>query len=317
MRSATWAAIAVCLLSGRAAARDVFVDNVGGDDKNTGLHARGASDLTGPVRTIAKALRLAEAGDRVVLAKNEEPYHECVSMVGARHSGSAPMLPFILEGNGATLDGSSPIPQDGWTHYRDDIFCFRPPTLTQAVLFFQGRSISPLPLPRSTAFPPRLEPMQWCSLEGAIYFAVGRHYLPRDYKLSYAELPTGITLYRVRQVVIRNLTIKGYQADGVSAAAEARDVVLENVACTANGQRGVCVGGAAQVALDACKLFGNGQSQLMTCANSETHLLSCSLSDATAPGWVNQGGRVYSATKRIENGRIENGRIEDGMKEVK
>ncbi len=219
MRSAIWAGFVVCLLAGRAAARDIYVDNVAGDDKNTGLHARGVNDATGPVRTIAKALRLAEAGDRVMLAKNDEPYRECVSLVGSRNSGSAPLIPFIFDGNGATLDGSAPIPRDGWTHYRGDIFCFRPRTLTQGVLFFQGRAIAPLPLARGTAFPPRLEPMQWCALEGAIYFAVDRTKLPHDYRLSYAELPTGISLYRVRQVVIRNLTIKGFQADGVSAAA--------------------------------------------------------------------------------------------------
>jgi hypothetical protein len=305
MRSAYWAAFVVCLLAGRAAARDIFVDNIAGDDRNTGLHARGVSDLTGPVRTIAKALRLSEAGDRVSLAKNDEPYHECVSLLGTRHSSFAQMMPFVIEGNGATLDGSSPIPRDGWTHYRGDIFSFRPKTLTQAVLFAQGRAIAPLPLAQGTAFPPRLEAGQWCALEGAIYFAVDRQKLPPDYRLSYAELPTGISLYRVQQVLIRNLTIKGYQADGVSAAAGAREVVLRNVTCTANGQRGVCVGGAAQVTLDGCKLFGNGESQLMTSANSETHLSSSELSGDTAPGWADQGGRVYLGAKRISGGMKE------------
>ena len=304
MRSAAWVAIVVCLLAGRAAARDIYVDNIAGDDKNTGLHARGVNDTTGPVRTIAKALRLAP-GDCVALAKNEEPYHECVSLVGSRNSGAAPLIPFILDGNGATLDGSAPIPRDAWTHYRGDIFSFRPKTLTQGVLFFQGRAIAPLPLARGTAYPPRLEPMQWCVLEGAIYFAVDRTKLPPDYRLSYAELPAGVSLYRVRQVLIRNLTIKGFQADGVSAAAGARDVVLQNITCTANGQSGVCVGGAAQVVLDACKLFGNGESQLMTAANSETHLLSTELSGDTAPGWADQGGRIYLGTRRVSGGMKE------------
>ena len=272
-----WVAIVVCLLAGNAAARDIYVDNLAGNDKNTGLHARGVNDTTGPVRTIAKALRLAEAGDRVMLAKNDEPYRECVSLVGSRNSGSAPLIPFIFDGNGSTLDGSAPIRATAGLTIATTSSASAP-ALTAAVLFFQGRSIAPLPLARGTAFPPRLEPMQWCALDGAIYFAVERTKLPYDYKLSYAELPTGVSLFRVRQVLIRNLTIKGFQADGVSAAAGARDVVLENVTCTANGQRGVWVGGAAQVALDGCKLFGNGESQLMTAANSETHLLSsCAL----------------------------------------
>ena len=49
-------------------------------------NAKSQGDTTGPVRTIAKALRLAQAGDRIELAKSEQPYRECVSLVGTRHS---------------------------------------------------------------------------------------------------------------------------------------------------------------------------------------------------------------------------------------
>jgi hypothetical protein len=303
MRKACWVVIASCLLVGKAAARDIFVDNGSGDDKNNGRHAQGHGDMGGPVRTIAKALRLARAGDRVVLANSRQPYHECVALVGTRHSGAARLIPFIFDGNGATLDGSVPIPADGWTFFRDNIFRFRPRQLIRPVLFLNGRSIPPLPLPQATAIPPRLQPLQWCAIEGAIYFAVKGSRLPPDYKLSYAELPTGITLYQVDQVVIRNLTIRGFQADGVAAAVGARNVVLDNVTCTANGQSGVCVGGGAQVEIDSCKLAGNGQSQLLTLANSETRLSASELADDTARGWVDQGGRVYLGSVQVEGGK--------------
>ena len=301
MRSVCWVAIVSCLLVGKAAARDIFVDNAGGNDKNNGRHAQNQGDTASPVRTIAKALRLARAGDRIVLAKSGQPYRECVALVGTRHSGAARLLPFILDGNGATLDGSAPIPAGGWTHFRDNIFRFRPKTLIQPVLFLNGRPISRVPLPQATAYPPRLEPLHWCAIEGAIYFAVQSSKLPPDYNLSYAELPTGITLYQVDQVVIRNLWIRGFQADGVAAAA-ARNVVLHNVACTANGQSGVCVQGGSQVEIESCKLLGNGQSQLLTLPNSETQLLASQLLNDTARGWVDQGGRVYLGSKRIEGG---------------
>ena len=130
--------------------------------------------------------------------------------------------------------------------------------MIQPVLFLDGRAIQPRPLPQATAYPPKLEPLEWCAIEGAIYFAVEAGRLPPDYKLSYAQLPTGITLYQVDQVVIRNLTIRGFQADGVAAAVGARNVVLDNVTCTANGQSGVCVRGGAQVTIESCKLAGNG-----------------------------------------------------------
>jgi hypothetical protein len=116
-------------------------------------------------------------------------------------------------------------------------------------------------------------------------------------------MPTGITLYQVDQVVIRNLTVRGFRADGVAAAAGARNVVLDNVTCTANGQNGVSVGGGAQVEIESCKLAGNGRSQLLTLANSETHLLASELAGDTARGWVDEGGRTYLGSVRITGGR--------------
>jgi hypothetical protein len=303
MRKLRWMAVLCCLLIRPAAARDIFVDNTSGDDKNTGLNAKSQGDTTGPVHSIAKALRLATAGDRVVLNKSDRPYHECISLVGGRHSGAGRLLPFILDGNGAMLDGSAPIPADGWTHYRDNIFRFRPKTLIRPVLFYGGHAIQPRPLAQSAASPPKLAPMEWCAIEGAIYFAVELSKLPPDYKLSYAELPTGITLYQVDHVLIRNLTIQGFQADGIAAAVGARNVVLDNVTCTSNGQYGVCVLGGAEVEIEACKLAGNGLGQLSTRANSETHLLASELANDTAPGWIDAGGRVFLGPQRIAGGK--------------
>jgi hypothetical protein len=230
-----------------------------------------------------------------------------VALVGVRHSGAGTQLPFIVEGNGATLDGSVPIPADQWTFVRDNIFRFRPKSLVEPVLFFDGRSIRPRPLSRTVEVPPKLEPLEWCAIEGAIYFAVGPDKLPADYKLSYAELPTGITLYQVRQVVIRNLTIQGFRVDGVAAAVGARDIVLDHVTCTANGQCGVSVRGGAQVEIESCLLQGNGGaaaggSQLLTLPDSQTMLLASDLANDTAPGWVGSG-RVYLGSKPIEGGR--------------
>ena len=208
----------------------------------------------------------------------------------------------MIDGNGAVLDGSA-IPDDDWTFYRDNIFCFRPPELSHAVLFFHGRSLSPLPLSQSTAYPPRLALRPMVRVEGAIYFAVDQGKLPHDYQFSYAAMQTGITFYQVQGVVIRNLTIQGFQADGVSAAVGSREVLLENVTCMANGQSGVCVRGGAQVAIDACKLFGNGECQLLTLPHGETHIFASELTNDTARGWLDQGGRTYLGSNRIEGGK--------------
>lgn len=301
MRTVAGVCIICCSLVGSLAARDIFVNNVAGDDKNRGSAAAPRGDSASPVRTIAKALRLARGGDRIVLADAGQSYRESISLVGSRHSG-VPAIPFILDGGGATLDGSVPIPAESWTHYRDNLFRFRPTTLDGAVLFLDNRAIDPLPLESKTAFPPRLDPGQWCVLEGSIYFAVEKSKLPGDYKLSYAAQPTGITLYHVDHVIVRNLTIQGFQVDGIAAADSAHNVVLNNATCKANGRAGVSVRGGAQVEIDGCKLSGNGLGQLMTFANSQTHLFKSDLANDTARAWVDRGGRVYLGTKLVEGG---------------
>ena len=58
-----------------ALAIDLFVDNLAGDDRNNGQTATTGARGHGPVRTIGKSLRLARAGDRIVINPNGgEPY---------------------------------------------------------------------------------------------------------------------------------------------------------------------------------------------------------------------------------------------------
>ena len=101
-------ALSVCLviaLAHSAPARDIYVNNLAGDDRSSGDGPNNAIGLGGPVRTIAKATRIAGPGDRIVLAATEQPYRESVSLVGLRLSAS-PVSPLLLAGNGAILDGS-------------------------------------------------------------------------------------------------------------------------------------------------------------------------------------------------------------------
>jgi hypothetical protein len=62
------------------------------------------------------------------------------------------------------------------------------------------------------------------------------------------------------------------------------------------------VGGASLLDIDHTLLSDNGQAQLLTLPYSETHLRDSRLLWHTAPGWVDQGGRVYLDGKRIEGG---------------
>src|SRR3990172_3435458 len=134
---ATWLVLTL-LAAPMASGRDIHVNNLDGDDSFTGRRAGNLSDWSGPVRSIARALELAVQGDRIVLANSGEPYRESISLAGSRHSGDV-LRPLVIEGNGAILDGSAPVPAEAWEHYRGPVFRFRPPGLAHQQLFLGDR----------------------------------------------------------------------------------------------------------------------------------------------------------------------------------
>src|SRR5690606_7131115 len=67
---------------------ELFVNNLAGDDRYNGSAAEFISQGIGPFRTIRRAMRAAQPGDRIILAANDEPYRESISLNGRRHSGT-------------------------------------------------------------------------------------------------------------------------------------------------------------------------------------------------------------------------------------
>jgi hypothetical protein len=303
-RRLLWTATAVLLLAARAAARDIYVDNLGGDDRFTGRHVRSTPDLTGPVRTIGKALRLAQSGDRIVLADTGVPYRESIALAGSRHSGSA-VGPFVIQGNGAILDGSAPVPPTAWRHYEGAVFRFRPPAAGYQQLFLDDRPLERVPVPAAAQRPPKLEPLQWCFVGGEIYFCVEPARLPDEYDLSYTHHQTGVTLYHVENVAIVDLVVQGFRIDGIHAANSARRVYLAGVTCRGNGRSGIAVGGASSVEIEVSLLGNNGAAQLLTLPHSQTQIRNSLLLSHGAPAWVDRGGRLWLDDERIEGGREE------------
>jgi hypothetical protein len=233
--------LTVLLLCSPAVGREVVVDNVNGDDRFNGQPSRDHGGMAGPVRTLAKALRLAGPSDTIVLVKNDVPYRGGFSLTGSSHSGT-PQEPFTIRGNGAILDGTAAAPAEKWESYKGAIFRLRGRPMGYSQLFIDGRPAVRVFAARSAKTPPELQPRQWCSVKGRIYFCVDKTKLPGDYKLSYAHEPTGITLFHVEFVHIDALTVQGFQVDGISLYNSAREVTLSNVTCRGNGRSGVAVG---------------------------------------------------------------------------
>jgi hypothetical protein len=299
-------ALAPFLSASTATARDIYVNNLDGDDRFTGQYPQRMSDVTGPVRTIQRALRLATQGDRIVLENTGQPYRESISLVGSRLSGYS-FRPLVIEGNGAILDGSASVPPGAWEHYRGNVFRFRPPRLAYQQLFYSDRPLARVDADPEADEPPELAPLQWCLHKGHIYFSTKheRTDRPEDYYLTYACKQTGITLFHVDRVAIVDLTVQGFQLDGISLHNSARGVIVAGVTCRGNGRSGITVAGASQARISACLIGDNGSAQLLTLPCSETQIRDTALLSNTAPGWVDRGGRVYVEGKEVSGGLEE------------
>ena len=284
----------LCVLLGLAtaplAARDIHVNNQGGNDLFDGSRPTTQFGTGGPTRSIAKALRLARAGDRVVVANTGEPYREMLSLSGSRHSGSV-LGPFVVDGGGATLDGSASIVAEDWRFVEGDIFAFRPARLGFQQLFVDGRQAVRHPARRGDLRLPVLEPLEWCYRDARMYFRVEAGRLPEHYALACCALQTGITLYHVDDVVVRNFVIQGFAVDGLCAGRRPRRATGGHHRA---GQRPQRHHGGRRLARRIERLPVRRQRRRAVPLRSaaRAQLTGCELKDDTAAPLAIEGGRV-------------------------
>ena len=291
MRSYLFASVLLLIGSSSALAVDIFVDNLLGDDRRGGASATVASEGIGPCRTIAKALRIAQPGDRIVLANTGQPYREGITLQGPRHSGSE-RFPTTIVGSGATLDGSFSLADAVWEFAGNNTFRTRP-----AHMSFQQLFLDDQPLPRRQPPPgqfPALQPREWCLHSGWIYFRVEQAKLPESYNLSCCREQVGITLYNVHDVVIQDLNVRGFWLDGVNCHDNVRDAVFARLTAQDNGRSGFSIGGTSHVRIDSCTATGNGAAQLRTEGYCTVEMHANELNSAAAPALVTEGRKVIN-----------------------
>lgn len=283
------AALLLACTTTSLAARDIFVDNVHGDDRKGGQSPDSQGVVGGPCRSIAKALRIAKAGDRIVLANHGVPYRECISVQAGSHSGDA-NFPFQIQGNGATLDGTMSLADAQWEAVGDYLFRTRPARMSYNQLFLDDQ-----PLVRQRASGGNLatlKPLEWFLANGWLYFRCEKDRLPQSYNLSCCVHQVGITLYDVHDVIVENLTIRGFFLDGVNAHDTTTRTDLIGLTCKDNGRSGISVGGASRVRIDSCNASGNGAAQVRTEAFAIVQIVESMLDPASVPAIVKDGGRV-------------------------
>lgn len=290
MRTNLIAAVIFAACTSCLHARDIFVNNIGGDDRQNGAAPDARAQGAGPCRTIARALREAKKGDRIIIANTGQPYREALTLSGGRHSGREGN-PFRIVGNGAILEGAEPVPQDVWEYVGNNVFRFRPQRMSYQLLYLDGVPPTQIPVVRGKPIP-KLKPLQWYYLDRHVYFCVKQGKLPQSYDLTHSCLPVGITLYGVRHVEISDLTIQGFQLDGINAIDNVSDATIVGVTARGNARSGVSVGGASRVRIEASLIGNNGAAQVRTEGFSRTEIANCDLIENTAPKIVKEGGRV-------------------------
>ncbi|MEZ6107268.1 MAG: hypothetical protein R3B96_14390 [Pirellulaceae bacterium] len=104
-------------------ARDFYVNNLIGDDRHDGGTPELVSDRVGPMRSITRALKAAQPGDRIIVTNTGRAYRECLTLQGRRH-GSDGSRNFQIIGNGSVIDGRVPVDAQAWRHDFGEVFSF-------------------------------------------------------------------------------------------------------------------------------------------------------------------------------------------------
>jgi hypothetical protein len=287
----------VLLAAQSGAARDIFVNNLSGDDTFSGSEPVSAGERSGPVRTLSKALRLARPGSRILLAATTEPYRETVTLQGGFHSGVHGDAPLVIDGQGAILDGSAPIPSFAWESVKQDLFRARCVIKSHQVVFLSGNPAERLVARSTSRSAPILSAGQYLLNDGYLYFRVDSGKIPDSYEPSWAGLTTGLTLYDVHDVIVKNLVVQGFAYDGVNAHDNVRQVRLENVTCRDNGRSGITIAGASRVMLDRCVAERNHVAQLRVEPFAAAELRDCRFDLKTAPAMEREGAIYESGVK--------------------
>lgn len=267
---------AVLCLPRALSAGTIYVDSRLGNDRRDGSAPNTISEMSGPVRTMQRAVQLARHGDTISIANNGAPYYGSFSLVGERYSGSE-VYPFVIEGNGAVLSGAKWISPDSWRPVASDLWRITPIRKGHYQLILGGEALPEVAVPRGAEALPLLAPGEWCVWRGAIYLQTERNERPADMDLALADEEVGLTLLDAHDVVVRNVVLEHYRLDGVNAHDRCRNVLLENVVCRQNGRSGLTVAGTSELGAVGCRLEQNRLHSLLIEEKGAAALEECVL----------------------------------------
>lgn len=280
MKSALSLAVAAVLLSTATPSNAAvfYVNNRTGVDRNDGLVGAPLNVLTGPVKSISRALELAKSGDTIVVANTGVPYYDNLSFQGEKHSGHA-SRPFQIIGNGATLTGAMIIPVGAWQETAMDVWKVAPFRKGHFQLVRDGKAlveVRPEAGNEWTAVP-EMQENEWCVWHGAIYYKSERLVPPSTLNMSIARRSCGITVFAAHDIVISDLTIQHFRLDGVNLHDLAANVQLNNLTLRENGRAGIAIGGSSTAQVNGASIERNRDYSVLIQEAAAVSLNDCIL----------------------------------------
>lgn len=211
-----------------APARDYYVDNVKGRDREPGTDAAHA------VATFSRAVALLAPGDTLHVANNGQPYHEVLRFVG---KSGTPAQPIVVEGGDAVITGLEPTALADWTPG---------PEGTLRYTFTHGK-LAP------NCCPVLLADGQYVPVQREAGALAPGHYAWADGILTYrpaGAAPTalavsardcGVVVRDSSHLIIRHLISEGHWNDGFNCHGDCQDLLCEYVEARYNGDDGFSV----------------------------------------------------------------------------
>ena len=254
----------------------LYVNNRLGENRFDGVSQRPNGD-SGPVRTISKALKLANLGDTIIIANTGEPYYESLMLNGQRHSGTK-TVPFKIVGNGAIIDGSQKVPPKSWRSVsQTQLWKFKPKRKGNYLLLLEDKPVPTEMPPTGEVSLKKLQPFQWTAKDGEIYYHPGNGDTPDFLPFRFAAHGVGISLHKVERVEISNLVVRWFRADGVHLHRFCSNVNLDGIAVIENGRHGIFVGNHTELLAKSCLIAKNQQHSIFLEKEGKLRLEECEI----------------------------------------